>query len=113
MCRVGECKTEIVAGSDVVCKQPHRVPVHLKDAVDKEVDRLLESGIIVLSDSVWSSPVVPVRKPSGAVRLCINFKDLSSITPLSRYWLPTLGEILDQAGSSSCLSKLDLTQGFH
>ncbi len=32
---------------------------------------------------------------------------------MRRFWLPTLTEILEKVGPSCCLSKLDLTSGFH
>ncbi len=38
---------------------------------------------------------------------------MNTRTPLRRFWLPSLTEILEKVGPSSCLSKLDLTAGFH
>ena len=109
LCSVGECKIEIQPGSEVVNLPPHRVPMHLKEAVNKEVKTLEEKGIIVQSSAEWSSPVVPVKKPNGSIRLCIDFRALNEITPLRRYYLPTLTDILDCAGNSRVFSKLDLT----
>ncbi len=34
-------------------------------------------------------------------------------TPLRRYWLPSLAEILEKVGPNMCLSTLDLTSEFH
>ena len=57
--------------------------------------------------------MVPVRKPDGSVRICVDYRELNAITPLRRHWLPSLQEILDKAGNSCVMSKLDLTSGFH
>ena len=65
------------------------------------------------SNSDWCSPLVPVKKPDGSVRLCVDFRALNAVTPFKRYWLPSLQEILEKAGNCRVLSKLDLTAGFH
>ncbi len=83
------------------------MPVSIRHAVGDEIQKLLAHGIIVESDAVWSSPVVSVRKKNGSIRLCVDFRELNAITPLRRFWLPSLQEILDKVGSSRVLSKLD------
>ncbi len=57
--------------------------------------------------------MVPVRKKDDSIRLCVDYRELNRITPLRRFWLPSLQEILDRVGVSAVLSKLDLTSGFH
>ncbi len=69
--------------------------------------------LIVPSEAEWSSPVVPVKKKDGSIRLCIDYRELHAITPLRRRWLPSLQEILSQVGPSKIVSKLDLTSGFY
>ncbi len=49
-------------GSQVVNLPPRQVPMNIRQAVADEIENLLKLGIIVRSDSEWSSPVVPVRK---------------------------------------------------
>ena len=72
-CNVGLCRIDIIPGSPVVNLPPHRVPMHLREALDLEVCSLVDKGIVVANDAEWSSPVVPVRKPNGSLRLCIDF----------------------------------------
>ena len=48
--------------SPPVRKALHRLPVKWKDKLHSEVKDLLEAGIIKVSHSSWSSPIVPVRK---------------------------------------------------
>ena len=112
-CNVGLFRIDVIPGSPVVNLPPHRVPMHLRDILEEEVCSLVDKGIVVANDAEWSSPLVPVRKPNGSLRLCRYFRALNEITPLRRYYLPTLSDILDWAGSSRVLSKLDLTAEFH
>ncbi len=113
LCKVGSCVIAVQEGSAVVNLPPRQVPMSIRQAVSDEIKKLLAHGIIVESDAEWSSPVVPVRKKDGSIRLCVDFRELNAITPLHRFWLPSLQEILDKVGSSNVLSKLDLTSGFH
>ena len=113
LCSVGKCTIEVSEGSDVVNLPPRQIPLYIRKAVEEEINNLLRSGIIVESNSEWSSPVVPVRKKDGSIRLCVEYWELNRITPLRRFWLPSLQEILDRVGVSAVLSKLDLTSGFH
>ena len=52
---------------------PYRIPSAWKDQLREEVRSLAEIGILKPSFSPWSSPMVPLRKLNGSVRLCLNF----------------------------------------
>ncbi len=73
LCSIKSCRIEVRAGSEVVNLPPHQVPMQIKGAVDQEINRLLRAGIIKESSSEWCSPIVPVRKKDGTVRLCVDF----------------------------------------
>ncbi len=88
-------------------------PGGIRDAVKKELEELEESGIIERSSSPWSSPLVPVRKPDGGVRLCVDYRKLNAITTREPYCMPTLEEMLERVGTGCVLSKVDLAKGFH
>jgi len=74
---------------------------------------MIKSGIIESSDRVWASPLVPVAKPNGKARLCVDFRKLNLATPQKKQYNPCLDDILDNVGLSCVLSKLDLSMGFH
>ena len=74
---------------------------------------LQESGTVVPSTSPWSSPMIPVRKPDGTVRLCIDFRKVNHITKPDPYLMPRIDEMIDQLGEAQYLSKLDLNNGFY
>lgn len=85
---------------------PHRLPDTLQSGVKEEVDRLVQAGIIEPSNSAWAS--VPVVKPDGLVRVCVDYKRVNSLTKADGYYMPTLDEILEKIGQCGELSKLDL-----
>ena len=41
---------------------PHRIPHAYRGAVEKEIQEMLEEGIIEPSMSEWCSPIIPVKK---------------------------------------------------
>ena len=112
--RTGVCKLAIVTGeAQPIASGPHRVPDRLKEGVRQEVAKLLEMGVAEESTSPWASPIVPVPKSDGSIRLCIDYRRLNGVTQADPYYMGTLEEILERVGSSKCLSKLDLCKGFY
>ena len=71
---------EIVTGSAKPIRQQfYRVTPEKQKIIDTEVEKLREAGIIEPASGPWSSPVVLVKKPGGAWRLCVDFRKLRRI----------------------------------
>ncbi len=113
LCESGECKIVLSEGAKVVNIPPRNLPVHIREKVEVEIRKLLDADIIEECDEEWSSPIVPIKKKDGTIRLCVDYREVNAQTPLRRFWLPSLREIMDKVGPSAVLSKLDLTAGFH
>ena len=92
---------------------PYRVPDRLKEGVRAEVNKLVELGIVVPSNSPWASPVVPVPKKDGSVRVCIDYRKLNEVTTADPYYMASMEEILERVGGSKIISKIDLCKGFY
>lgn len=95
----------------------YRYPEALKGEVNKQIDKLLEEGIIKPSSSPWNSPVWIVPKKLDASnerkwRLVIDFRKLNEISIGDVYPLPQISDILDQLGHSKYFTTLDLASGF-
>ncbi len=110
----GTCSIETEEGANPVNLPVQRIPFKLRDGVEQEIEKMLAGGIIEpAGEGEWCSPIVPVKKLDGSVRVCVDFRGLNQVTPLKRHYMPTLEELLDKAGSSKVLTTLDLTAGFH
>ncbi len=114
-CKTSKCTITVDRDAKPVNLPVRRVPFGLRDGVKTAIDKMAVDGVIEEADdsSSWCSPIVPVKKPDGSVRVCIDFRALNEVTPMTRHYMPTLEELLDRAGNSSVLTTLDLTAGFH
>ena len=54
--------------------KPYSVPLHLEEALNKELDSMLEAGLIEPSQAYYASPLVLVKKPDGSIRVCVDYK---------------------------------------
>lgn len=77
----------------------------------KEIDRMLELGVIEPSNSPWSSPMRLVVKP-GKVRLCLDARKLNSVTKKDAYPLPKIEGIFARLPKANLISKLDLKDAY-
>ena len=110
--KVGSFKIE-TGNAEPRRSHPYRVPDRLKEGVRSEVKKLVDLGIVVPSISPWASPVVPVPKTDGTVRVCIDYRKLNEVTTSDPYYMASMEEILERVGSSKIISKIDLCKGFY
>lgn len=100
-----------------IAKRPYRVPYFQREILRKEIDRLLESGVIRHSQSAWSAPVVIVKKKSEdgteKIRMCIDYRALNAVTKRDFYPLPNLNETLELFGKSNLFSTFDVNNAYH
>ncbi|KAD6795610.1 hypothetical protein E3N88_06506 [Mikania micrantha] len=79
----------------------------------KQLQELLEKGLIRPSSSPWGAPVLFVKKKDGSMRMCIDYRGLNKVTVKNRYPLPRIDDLFDQLQGSSYFSKIDLRSGYH
>ena len=79
----------------------------------KFIDENLTKGFIRKSDSSAGAPVLFVRKKSGELRLCVDYRSLNSITKKNRLALPLISDTLDRLKGAKVFTKLDLRGAYH
>lgn len=85
--------------------QYEQVKAHIQDLLDREIVRV--------SCSPYSAPIVVVQKKDGAIRLCVDYRQLNSKTRKDAYPLPRIEESLDALTGAKLFSTLDLTSGYN
>ena len=96
-----------------VSSHPYRIAPRWREEVKKQLDQLLELGIIQPSVSPWSSSIVTVKKKDGGVRICIDYRAVNAITQPDPYQMPLIDDILEALACAKFISKVDLNKGFH
>ena len=89
-----------------------RTPIHFRDEEEGHLKKMLDSGIIVESESYWASPVTLVRKPHGSVCWCVDYRKLNAQTIKDCYPLPRIEDCLDTLAGTQFLSTLDMASGY-
>lgn len=90
---------------------PYVMSPKTQELVAKELQRLLDVGIIERSSSDWSLNCVPVIKPTK-VRLCLDARKINERTLRDAYPLPHPGRILGQLPRAKYLTTIDLSEAF-
>lgn len=97
----------------IFCK-PYSVPFGARDAVKKELDRLVENGILIpVKHSKQATPIVIVMKPNGDVRICVDCKrTLNRFIETEHYPLPIIDDIFANLSDAKVFCVLDLTGAY-
>jgi len=90
----------------------YRVPEIFKPDVEKQVNELLDMGLIRPSTSPMASPIVCVAKKTGGVRIAVDYRYLNLFTVANAYPMTTVNEILNKIGSANFISLFDAKSGY-
>ena len=91
---------------------PYRIPHALRQDVRRELEEMLDHGIIEHSSSDWASPLVIVRKKDSSLRLCVDYRRLNSNSKADAYPMPRVDDLIDLVAGSPYITTLDLTKGY-
>ncbi|KAK9399643.1 PEG10: Retrotransposon-derived protein PEG10 [Crotalus adamanteus] len=81
----------------------------LRDFIDKN----LRKGFLRPSTSPLASPVLFMKKTSGELRLCCDYRKLNAITIRNRYPLPLIPELIERLCQAKIFIKFDLRGAYN
>jgi len=93
--------------------RPFRMAPKERDLINEEIDRLVTEGIVRPSQSEWSSNIVLVRKKDGSHRMCVDYRNLNSVTRKDVYPLPRIDDILDTLRGMKYFCVIDQANAYH
>lgn len=100
-------------GADPINRPPFKMsPLELKE-LRKQLKELLDLRLIRPSTSPWGAPVLFVRKKSGELRMCIDYRAINQVTKRHGHPLPRIDECLEQLSGAQFFTSLDLKSGYH
>ncbi|XP_020424462.1 uncharacterized protein LOC109950317 [Prunus persica] len=83
--------------------------------VKEEIERLLKAGFIRLAIYAdWLANIVPVlKRKTGAVRICVDYRNLNEASPKDEYPMPMADMLVDGAAHNQMLSFMDGNAGYN
>lgn len=98
-----------------VSQTHRRIPIPLEEKIEKTIEELLAGDIIeeVRGPSRWVSPIVPILKENGDLRLCVDMRRANTAIMRENHPLPCMDQLLPKIGKSKYFSKLDIKNAFH
>lgn len=93
-------RIELILGSRSLRQMPHlQVLQGLK--VEKEVEQIIEAGVIQPLQSEWTLPVVVVPKPNRSLRFFVDYRRLKALSYKDCYPMPRMDECIDSLGEGT------------
>ena len=111
-----EVKLHVDPSVQPVIQPQRRIPFHLRQKVDAELDKLEKQGITepVTGPTPWVSPIVVIPKPnSDDVRICVDMRSPNKCITRERHPMPTADELISSLHGAKIFSKIDLNAGYH
>jgi len=92
--------------------QPHRrVPFHIRQKVETELQKLENDDVIetITGSTPWISPIVtpPNPKDPDKVRICVDMRQANTAIQRERHITPTIDNVIQELNGAKVFSKLD------
>ncbi|MCO5561695.1 hypothetical protein L7F22_015318 [Adiantum nelumboides] len=104
---------ELIPGSLLPNKPPYRVSQAQQEEIMRQVNELVEKGMVRPSSSPFCSPVLLVHKKDDTYRMCVDYRALNKITIKNRFPVPRIEDLFDKLQGSTYFSRIDLKSGYH
>ena len=79
----------------------------------QQIEQLLDRGWIRPSVSPYGAPILFVRKKTGELRMCIDYRSLNRQTRLDVFPIPRVADLFDRLGKATVFSSIDLSHAYH
>lgn len=103
--------TLIEGAKPFICR-PHLYSREMEAKINAEIDDMLEKDIICKSKSPCCSPLVPVIKADGSIRICIDSRKLNNLTIKDKHPIPNIPHLLARIEGFKYVCVLDLSKAF-
>jgi hypothetical protein len=104
---------DLIPGASFPNKSAYRLTPQENEKVKKQVQELLDKGLVRESLSLCVVPTVLSPKKDGGWRMCTESRSINKITIRYRFPLPRMDDLMDCLSGDFFFSKIDLKSGYH
>ncbi|CAL9005244.1 unnamed protein product [Prunus brigantina] len=86
----------------------------IEKQIKVEIEKLLAAGFIKpIKHPTWLANIVPVKKKTGVIRICTDYRDLNRACPKDEFPLPNMDILIDSTSGQGLLSFMDGFSGYN
>ncbi|WVZ62316.1 hypothetical protein U9M48_012078 [Paspalum notatum var. saurae] len=99
-------------GTPPVAVRPYRYAQLQKDKLERQEASMVATGVICPSTSVFSVPVLLVKKQDASWSFCMDYRALNDHKVNDKFSIPVVDELLDELYGACFFTKMDLCSGY-
>lgn len=103
---------ELTEDAKPFIRKSHYYSPAMQEKIHVELDFMLKMGVVKESSSPVASPIVPVSKSDGNVRLCLDSRRLNAMTKRDQFPLPNPNHIFARMERANYFSIIDLSKAY-
>jgi hypothetical protein len=104
---------DLIPGASLPNKAVYKLTPQENEEVKKQVQDLMDKGLIRESLSPCIVPTMLSPKKDGGWRMCTDSREINKITIIYRFPLPRMDDLMDCLSGEKFSSKIDLKSGYH
>ncbi|CAK1578752.1 unnamed protein product [Parnassius mnemosyne] len=110
----GRVSIHLRQGARPVFMRARPLAYALREPVERALEQLVRDGVLTpVERSDWATPIVPVLKKDGNIRICADYKlTLNKVLEVNCYPLPRIDDLLSRLHGGERFSKIDLSQAY-
>jgi hypothetical protein len=104
---------DLILGASLPNKAAYRLMPQENEEVKRQVQDLVDKGLVRESLSLCAVPIVLSPKKDGGWRMCTDSRVINKITIRYRFPLLRMDDLMDCLSGENYFSKIDLKSGYH
>lgn len=107
-----EHEIEVIEGANLRDLPMYRYSPRIWEKIEEELERWQKLDVIEECISEHASPLVPVKKANGKIRVCLDSRRINTITKKDAYPMRNMSEIFHRLQKAKYFSVVDLKDAY-